>query len=118
MPESTSTTNDTTERHEPTEPRDAQKLIRDDTFDHDGGLHVLNCNQGAGKSVTITRVAAEELLNRYVADDSTPEQHVCVVSFTRDDAADFVPAVSERLRELVQHNLSPVAAAVSEDDVE
>jgi ATP-dependent helicase/nuclease subunit A len=118
MPESTSTNNDTTDRDEPTELRDAQKRIRDAYFDHDAGLHVLNCNPGAGKSVTITHVAAEELLRRYVAGDATPEQHVCVVSFTRDDAADFVPAVIERLRELVEHDLSPVAAAVSADDVE
>jgi len=61
MPESTSTNNDTTDRDEPTELRDAQKRIRDAYFDHDAGLHVLNCNPGAGKSVTITHVAAEEL---------------------------------------------------------
>ncbi|WP_348611492.1 UvrD-helicase domain-containing protein [Halobaculum rarum] len=118
MPESTNTNNDTTDRDEPTELRDAQKRIRDAYFDQDTGLYVLNCNPGAGKSVTITHVAAEELLRRYVAGDSTPEQHLCVVSFTRDDAADFVPAVIERLRELVEHDLSPVAAAVSEDDIE
>jgi ATP-dependent helicase/nuclease subunit A len=118
MRDKTPTDDDATESDEPTELRDAQKRIRDAYFDHDAGLHVLNCNPGAGKSVTITHVAAEELLGRYVGGDPTPEQHVCVVSFTRNDASDFIPAVIKRLRELVEHDLTPAAAAVSDDDVE
>jgi len=109
---------DTTDCDDPIKLRDAQRRIRDAYFDHDAGLHVLNCNPGAGKSLTITDVVPEELLRRYVAGDPTPEQRVCVVSFTRDDATDFVPKVIERLRELVEYDMTPAAAAVSDDDVE
>jgi len=117
MRDRTHKNNDTTDCGDPTELRDAQRRIRDAYFDHDAGLHVLNCNPGAGKSVTITDVVPEELLRRYVAGDPVPEQRVCVVSFTRDDASDFVPAVIERLRELVEYDMTPAAAAVSDDDV-
>ena len=108
----------TTDCDGPIELRDAQRRIRDAYFDNDAGLHVLNCNPGAGKSVTITDIVSEELLRRYVAGDPTPEQRVCVVSFTRNDATDFVPAVIERLRELVKYDMTPAAAAVSDTDVE
>ncbi|PGF14406.1 exonuclease V subunit beta [Natrinema sp. CBA1119] len=108
----------TTDCSAPIELRDAQRRIRDAYFDHDDGLYVLNCNPGAGKTVTITDVVPEELLRRYVAGDPVPEQRVCVVSFTRDDATAFVPAVIERLRELVEYDMTPAAAAVSNDDVE
>ena len=98
MSDRSSKNDDTTDCDDPIKLRDAQRRIRDAYFDHDAGLHVLNCNPGAGKSLTITDVVPEELLRRYIAGDPTPEQRVCVVSFTRDDATYFVPKVIERLR--------------------
>ena len=118
MSNRSSKNDNTTDCNAPIELRDAQRRIRDAYFDHDDGLYVLNCNPGAGKTVTITDVVPEELLRRYVAGDSLPEQRVCVVSFTRDDATAFVPAVIDRLRELVEYDMTPAAAAVSNDDVE
>lgn len=109
---------DTTDSEGTIELRDAQQRIRDAYFDSESGLYVLNCNPGAGKSVTITYIAAEELLRRYVSGNPTPEQHLCVVSFTRDDAATFVPTIIQRLRELAEYDLTPAAAAVSSDDIE
>lgn len=102
----------------PTRLREAQRRIRDAYFDHDTGLFVLNCNPGAGKSVTVDDVAAEELLRRYLDGDPTPEQCVCVISFAQDDAASFVPDIVARLRELVEHDMTPAATAASEADVE
>lgn len=118
MGEKTNKTDNTIDHDKPIVLRRAQRRIRRAYFDNEPGLFVLNCNPGAGKSVTITDVAAEELLRRYVNGDPTPEQHVCVVSFTRDDAACFVPEVIDRLRELAAHDMTPAAATVSEDEVE
>jgi ATP-dependent helicase/nuclease subunit A len=118
MSDRSSKNDDTTDCNAPIELRDAQRRIRDAYFDHDDGLYVLNCNPGAGKTVTITDVVSEELLRRYVAGDPVPEQRICLVSFTRDDATAFVPAVIERLHELVEYDMTPAAAAVSDADVE
>ena len=113
-----STPDDSGDSDGPMRLRNAQRRIRDAYFDHDAGLFVLNCNPGVGKSTTLENVEAEELLRRYVDGDPTPEQHICVISFARDDAASFVPELVARLRELVKHDLTPAAAAVSEADVE
>ena len=98
--------------------QNAQRRIRDAYFDHDAGLFVLNCNPGVGKTVTVVDVGAEELLRRYVDGDPTPEQHVCVISFARDDAASFVPEIIARLRDLVEHDMTPAAKTVSEAELE
>jgi len=68
---------------------------------------------GAGKSVVAHHVAAEDILRRYAAGDPTPEQHVTVVSFNRDEAADIVPAICDRLQAIVEHDLVPTAADIS-----
>jgi len=68
---------------------------------------------GAGKSVVAHHVAAEDILRRYAAGDPTPEQHVAVVSFNRDEAADIVPAICDRLQAIVEHDLVPTAVDIS-----
>ncbi|WP_128476989.1 UvrD-helicase domain-containing protein [Halorussus pelagicus] len=95
----------------------AQRAIRDAYFDHDSGLFALDCVPGSGKSVVAHHVAAEDVLRRYADGDRTPAQHVAVVSFNRDEAADIVPSVCERLRELVEHDLVPAAEGVTEAEL-
>ncbi|WP_435097129.1 UvrD-helicase domain-containing protein [Halorubrum sp. N11] len=97
--------------------RGAQREIREAYFASDAGLFTLDCVPGAGKSVVAHHVAAEDILRRYAAGDPTPEQHVAVVSFNRDEAADIVPAICDRLREIVEHELVPAAADVSEAEL-
>lgn len=93
--------------------RGAQREIRDAYFASDSGLFTLDCVPGAGKSVVAHHVAAEDILRRYAAGDPTPEQHVTVVSFNRDEAADIVPAICDRLQAIVEHDLVPTAADIS-----
>lgn len=95
----------------------AQREIRDEYFACDAGLFTLSCVPGSGKSATATHIAAEDLLRRYVDGDPTPELHVAVVSFNRDEAASIVPAVCERLRVIVEHELVPAASEVSEPEL-
>ena len=96
----------------------AQGEIRDAYFDNETGLFTLNCVPGSGKSVVAHHLAAEDILRRYVAGDPTPEQHVAVISFNRDEAAAIVPEVCERLRTIVEHELVPPATDVSDDELE
>ncbi|EMA58749.1 UvrD-helicase domain-containing protein [Halorubrum lipolyticum] len=102
---------------DPVRLRGAQREIRDAYFAADAGLFTLDCVPGAGKSVVAHHVAAEDILRRYAAGDPTPEQHVAVVSFNRDEAADIAPAICDRLRALVEHDLVPAAADVSEAEL-
>ncbi|WP_050032679.1 UvrD-helicase domain-containing protein [Halorubrum halophilum] len=97
--------------------RGAQRAIRDAYFAADAGLFTLDCVPGAGKSVVAHHIAAEDVLRRYAAGDPTPEQHVAVVSFNRDEAAEIVPAICDRLRAIVEGGLVPVAADVSEAEL-
>lgn len=97
--------------------RGAQREIRDAYFASDAGLFTLDCVPGAGKSVVAHHIAAEDILRRYAAGDPTPEQHVAVVSFNRDEAADIVPAIRDRLRAIVEHEIVPAAADVSEAEL-
>ncbi|PAU79767.1 exonuclease V subunit beta [Halorubrum salipaludis] len=97
--------------------RGAQREIRDAYVASDAGLFTLDCVPGAGKSVVAHHVAAEDLLRRYAAGDRTPEQHVAVVSFNRDEAAEIVPAICDRLRAIVEGDLVPAAAEVSEAEL-
>lgn len=98
--------------------QNAQRDIRDAYFTHDSGLFTLNCIPGAGKSMVAHHIAAEDLLRRYVMGDSTPEQHVAVISFNRDEAATIVPAICDRLRELVEHDLVPAGSALATEELE
>jgi len=78
--------------------QNAQQAIRDAYFDHDTGLFTLDCVPGAGKSTVTNHISAEDILRRYVAGDSTPEQRVAVISFTRSEAETFIPELCDRLR--------------------
>ena len=96
----------------------AQHDIRDSFFSHESGLFTLPCVPGSGKSTTVYRLAPEDILRRYVAGDATPEQHIAIVSFNRDEAAGILPEICEQLRTIVKHDLRPVASEVSEEEVE
>ena len=98
--------------------RNAQREIRDAYFDHDAGLFTMNCVAGTGKSVVAHRIAAEDVLRRYVAGDRTPEQRVAVVSFNTDEAADIIPSVCDHLREVAAHDLIPEAEQITDREVE
>jgi len=98
--------------------KDAQRAIREAYFDYETGLFTLNCVPGAGKSVVAHHIAAEDILRRYVAGDPTPEQHVAVISFNRDEAADIVPEVCDRLRTIVEHDLVPVASEITDEELQ
>lgn len=98
--------------------KNAQRAIRDAYFDHNSGLFTLNCVPGAGKSAVAQHLAAEDVLRRYVEGDSTPEQHVAVVSFTRDEASSIIQKICDRLREIVEHELVPVGTQISENELE
>ena len=102
---------------EPLVLRGAQRAIRDAYVDAETGLFTLDCVPGAGKSVVAHHLAAEDILRRYQAGDLTPEQHVAVVSFNRDEAADIVPQVCARLRAIVEHDLVPKVGDVSAAEV-
>jgi ATP-dependent helicase/nuclease subunit A len=106
------------ETDNPVRLKNAQKRIREAYFSHESGLFTLSCVPGAGKSTVSDRLAAEEVLRSYVAGDRTPEQHIAVVSFNRDEAVDIIPEICEQLRAIVKYGLSPVASEVSEVEVE
>lgn len=98
--------------------QDAQRAIREAYFDYETGLFTLNCVPGSGKSVVAHHLAAEDILRRYVAGDPTPELHVAVVSFNRDEAADIIPEVCERLETIVEHDLVPAASDISDEELQ
>ncbi|TKX59781.1 DNA helicase UvrD [Halorubrum sp. ASP1] len=97
--------------------RNAQATIRDRFVDADSGLFTMNCVAGAGKSLTMQRIAAETIIRRYVSGDRTPAQSVAVMSFTTDEAAAIGPGVCEHIREIVDHALIPEAASLTESDI-
>jgi len=98
--------------------QDAQRAIREAYFDYETGLFTLNCVPGSGKSVVAHHLAAEDILRRYVAGDPTPELHVAVVSFNRDEAADIIPEVCDRLETIVEHDLVPAASEISDEELQ
>lgn len=98
--------------------QNAQRAIRDAYFREDSGLYTLNCVPGAGKSEVTHHIAAEDILRRYVDGDKTPEQRVAVISFNKSEASGIIPALCDRLRELVEYDLVPAADQVSADEVE
>jgi ATP-dependent helicase/nuclease subunit A len=102
---------------EPLRLQNAQRAIRDAYFDNDTGLYTLDCVPGAGKSTVRDDISAEDILRRYVAGDSTPEQRVAVISFTRSEAETIVPDICDRLREIVDHELIPAACHVTDEEV-
>ena len=98
--------------------RNAQATIRDRFVDAESGLFTMNCVAGAGKSMTVQRIAAETIIRRYVAGDQTPAQSVAVMSFNTDEAAAIGPAVCEHIREIVAHEMIPGASSLTQTDVE
>ncbi|MFC7185995.1 UvrD-helicase domain-containing protein [Halorubrum yunnanense] len=98
--------------------RNAQATIRDRFVDAESGLFAMNCVAGAGKSMTVQRVAAETIIRRYASGDRTPAQSVAVMSFTTDEAAAIGPGVCEHIREIVTHELISEAATLTETDIE
>jgi len=96
----------------------AQRQIAEAYCDADAGLFALDCVPGAGKSVVRNDLAAKELLARYAAGDPTPEQHVCVITFTRAEAATITAEIIERVRAIVEHNVTPVATTLTAADAE
>ncbi|MCU4744230.1 UvrD-helicase domain-containing protein [Natronoglomus mannanivorans] len=114
----TDTDPDNDENTDPLRLEGAQQGIRDAYTAHDSGLFILDCVPGAGKSVVSHHLPAEEVLQRYVNGDQTPEQHVAVVSFARDEASAIIPDVCARLREIVENNLVPEAKEISAAELE
>lgn len=112
------TENQTKPTDEPIQLKGAQRDIRDAFFAHENGLFTLPCVPGAGKSTAASRLAPEDILRRYVNGDETPEQHIAIISFNRDEAADILPKVCAQLRTIVKYDLCPVASEVSEEEVE
>ncbi|MDB2249257.1 UvrD-helicase domain-containing protein [Halorubrum ezzemoulense] len=102
---------------EPRRLRNAQATIRDRFVDAESGLFTMNCVAGAGKSLTMQRIAAETIIRRYARGDRTPAQSVAVMSFTTDEAAAIGPGVCEHIWEIVNHELIPEAASLTESDV-
>ncbi|MFD1635371.1 UvrD-helicase domain-containing protein, partial [Haloplanus ruber] len=74
-----------------------QADIRGDYFQHDAGLFVLDCKPGFGKSTTLNQIAAETLVRADAAGDRCPEQQLCVLSFSREDAASIKPGIRNAL---------------------
>lgn len=74
-----------------------QADIRADYFQHDSGLFVLDCNPGFGKSTTLNQVGAETLVQADSAGSRCPEQQLCVVSFSQEDAASIEPGIKDAL---------------------
>jgi ATP-dependent helicase/nuclease subunit A len=98
--------------------QNAQQEIRDAYFNHDEGLFTLDCVPGAGKTTVIKDISPKDLLRRYVAGDSTPEQRIAVISFNRSEAEAIVSEICERLEKIVSHNLIPAASKISDVELE
>lgn len=107
---------DTAGDTDPIRLKDAQRAIRDSYFQNESGLFTLNCVPGAGKSVVTHHIAAEAILRRYVAGDQTPEQAVAVISFSRREVESIIPAICDRLWEIVEHDLIPEAESLTEPE--
>jgi ATP-dependent helicase/nuclease subunit A len=88
--------------NQPIRLQDAQSDIRDAYFNHQKGLFTLPCVAGAGKSLTGSRIAAENVLQRYVDGDPTPEQHIAIIgtSQTSQESTARTPRKSQFLYDL------------------
>jgi ATP-dependent helicase/nuclease subunit A len=74
-----------------------QADIRADYFQNDSGLFVLDCKPGFGKSTTLNQIAAETLVRADAAGNRCPEQQLCVISFSQEDAASIEPGIKDAL---------------------
>jgi ATP-dependent helicase/nuclease subunit A len=77
--------------------KETQATVRTDYFQHDSGLFVLDCKPGFGKSTTLNQIAAETLVRADAAGNRCPEQQLCVVSFSQEDAASIEPGIKDAL---------------------
>jgi len=75
----------------------AQRRLRDAVVDAESGLFILNSDPGAGKSTTGNHISAELLGLLHEAGVPAPEQHIAVVSFSSDDAANIAPGIASAL---------------------
>ena len=103
---------------DPAELQGAQQRLAAAYFDAESGLFALNCVPGAGKSFVRSDLAARELLRRWQRGDRTPEQHLCVLTFNREEADSLVSDITERVRAHIEHDLSPAGADLSPADGE
>ncbi|MEF8859416.1 MAG: UvrD-helicase domain-containing protein [Halolamina sp.] len=85
-----------------------QAEIRDAFFSRESGLFVLDCGPGAGKSVTVDSVAAEDLARKTAVGAESPAETLCLTSFSRDDAASILPGVEAALVGLATDSAAPV----------
>ena len=74
-----------------------QADVHDDYFQQTAGLFVLDCKPGFGKSTTLNQIAAETLVQADAAGVTCPEQQLCVVSFSQEDAASIEPGIKAAL---------------------
>ena len=74
-----------------------QADVRADYFQQTAGLFVLDCKPGFGKSTTLNQIAAETLVRADAAGVTCPEQQLCVVSFSQEDAASIEPGIKAAL---------------------
>ena len=80
------------------------------------GLAVLGSNPGAGKSTTIAKAAAEDLLSRVAAGNPRPHERVLIASFSKEDAADLVPDIVAWIEALHERGDAPAALGRSDID--
>ena len=74
-----------------------QADVRAEYVQHTAGLFVLDCKPGFGKSTTLNQIAAETLVRADAAGVRCPEQQLCVVSFSQEDAASIEPGIKDAL---------------------
>ncbi|WP_179213702.1 UvrD-helicase domain-containing protein [Halorubrum vacuolatum] len=82
----------------------------------DQGLAVLASVPGAGKSATIGKAAAEDLLARSAAGDPRPHERVLIASFSKEDAADLCPDIVAWIEALYERGETPPTLGRSDID--
>ena len=80
------------------------------------GLAVLGSVPGAGKSATIAKAAAEDLLARAADGDLRPHERVLIASFSKEDAADLGPDIVAWIKALYERGETPAALDRSDID--
>jgi ATP-dependent helicase/nuclease subunit A len=117
-PDGTATGHDTGTDSTFTPLRGAQQTIRDAFQTSDSGLYTINCTAGYGKSFTIERVAAETLCRNDATGMQCPEQQICVISFSKDDAASLKPGIREALDAFAAAESGVAPVDITRDDAE
>lgn len=94
---------------------DQQRMVKT-YLEMEQGLAVLGSVPGAGKSTTIAKAAAEDLLARAAAGDSRPHERVLIASFSQEDAADLVPDIIAWIEAL--YGRGATSAALDRSDID